>query len=94
MGLRDAVRRLQKRAEGPLVVIPLEGGGVARFPESQLADAYLIANAREGGLTRDDHPLCRAARNSSDPKWRESVWAGPSDDEIAGLEEIEDLSEP
>ena len=93
MGLRDAVRRLQKRAEGPLVVIPQEDGTVRRFPQSQLAGAYLIANAREGGLTRDDHPLCQAARNSSDPKWRESVWSGPSDEEIAEFEEIEDLSE-
>jgi hypothetical protein len=93
MGLRDAVRRLQKRAEGPLVVIPLEGGGVARFPESQLADAYLIANAREGGQTTEDHPLCRACRHSSDPRWRNSVWAGPEDEEIAEFEEIEDLSE-
>ena len=93
MGLRDAVRRLQKRAEGPLVVIPQEDGTVRRFHQSQLAGAYLIANAREGGLTRDDHPLCQAARNSSDPKWRESVWSGPSDEEIAEFEEIEDLSE-
>jgi hypothetical protein len=79
------------RAESPLVVIPLEGGGVARFPESQLADAYLIANAREGGLTRDDHALCQAARHSSDPRWRESVLAGPEDEDIP--DEIEDLSE-
>jgi hypothetical protein len=93
MGAKDRLRALIRRAEGPQVSIPQEDGTVVSFPERDLAQAYLIANAREGGLTRDDHPLCQAARNSSDPKWRESVWSGPSDEQIAEFEEIEDLSE-
>jgi hypothetical protein len=91
MAAKDRLRALIRRAEGPQVSIPQEDGTVVSFPERDLAQAYLIANAREGGQTRDDHPLCAAARRSPDPAWSLSVFAGPSDEEIP--EEIEDLSE-
>ena len=89
MGLRDRLRSLSRRAEGQLISIPLEDGTVARFSESELAPAYLVVLERERGLDVD-HPLARAARNSSDPKWRNSVWA---EGEEIPEEEPEDLSE-
>jgi hypothetical protein len=72
-----------------MVEIPQPDGTIKRFPQSQLAEAYLVALDRACGATEDDHPLCRAARNSSDPEWRNSVyWADLSD------RPAEDLSEP
>ena len=93
MSLRGLLRRLERVYQGETIFIPQEDGAAARFREADLAEAYLIANAREGGQTRYDHPLSRACRNSSDIKWRDSVFAGPSDEELPE-EELEDLSEP
>jgi hypothetical protein len=90
MGLRDRVRTLTRRAEGPMVEIERPDGTYARFPQSELGPAYLVVLDRECGHDVD-HPLARAARNSSDPKWRNSVWAGP---EKVPEEPPEDLSEP
>jgi hypothetical protein len=57
-----------------MVEIEQPDGTYARFPQSELGPAYLVVLDRERGHDVD-HPLARAARNSSDPKWRESVWA-------------------
>ena len=90
MGLRDNIKRLQRRAEEHVVAIPQPDGPPARFPGSALADAFLNAHRRTLGEDLEEHPLSRAARNSSDPKWRDSAVVGP--------EEVppppEDLSEP
>jgi hypothetical protein len=91
--LDNSLRRIKRQLSGPMISIPQLDGSVARFRQTDLAAAYLAANAREGGLTRDDHPLCRAARTSSDPTWRDSVYAGPADEDIPE-EPLEDLSEP
>ncbi len=74
---------------GNTVAISQPGGPPARFPESQLADAFLNAYHRTLGEDLPEHPLSAAARNSPDPQWRDSVVAGP--EEVPG--HVEDLSE-
>lgn len=94
MGLRDRLRRLQKRAEGPIVTIPQRDGTVKRFPQRQLAEAFM-SNANRlkasvnGEPVPDEHPVVVAAANSSDPAWRDSFF-GEMDLELG---EVEDLSE-
>ena len=83
MGLKDRLRWLEKEAEGEMLVVPQKDGTVARFPQSAGAEALV---SLIGG---EDHPLARAARNSSDPEWTNSFYnAFPVDPEA------EDLSEP
>jgi hypothetical protein len=82
MGLRDRLRRLEKEAEGEMMVVPLRDGTVARFRQSAGAEALLSL------LDGRDHPLARAARNSSDPTWTNSFYCA------FPMEEVEDLSEP
>jgi hypothetical protein len=90
MGLKDRLRQLERKSEGEMVLISQPGGSVARFPKVDLADAFIVALDRELGRTTEDHPLCQAARYSPDPKWSESVFAGP---EVV-LDSPPDLSEP
>lgn len=88
MGLRDRLRRLRRRAEGPVVSIPQQDGTVKRFPEREFVDAFLNAYDRSLGRTDEEHPLCRAVKNSSDPAWRNSFYTAEPP-----AFEIEDLSE-
>ena len=95
MGLRDRLRRLQRTAEGPIVTIPQKAGTVRRFPERELGPAYVDALDRalgEKGLRHEpeqpEHPICTAARNSSDPQWRESLYVQERPEKP-----VEDLSE-
>jgi hypothetical protein len=81
------LRRLERHGGG-LVYIPQQGGGVARFRQRELLDAYLVAVDHAVGLDVPDHPLCAAARNSSSTWWRQSAYATEPDPR-----EIEDLSE-
>ena len=39
MGIRDKLRRLERLAEGEMVVIPQADGTVATFPQSTVRDA-------------------------------------------------------
>lgn len=89
MGLKGALKRLERLAEGNAVSIPQRGGPPARFPERDLLPAFRNAFERHLGDDVPEHPLSRAARNSSDPKWRASAYAGP--EEVG--EPPEDLSE-
>ncbi len=91
MGLRARVQRLRRAYEKEnAIYIPQEDGSVARFYKSDLADAFLTAHERAIGRDVPDHPLCKAARSSSDPKWRGSVY---TEGATVG-EEVPDLSEP
>jgi hypothetical protein len=92
MSTRRQLRRLERLAEGETVVIPQLDGSVKRFPEYELREAYLNFFARLGAGegAPPEHALCRAARNSSDPWWRDSIYA--ADEDITAP--IEDLSEP
>jgi hypothetical protein len=93
VGLRDRLKKLRKAAEREMVAIPQKDGTVKCFPESELAPAFL--DAFECAVGRSDldepgHPLCAAARNSSDPAWRDSSYATGSE---GRTEPVEDLSE-
>ena len=95
MRLRDRLRRLQRRAEGPIVSIPQQDGTVKRFPERELGPAFVDALDRALGRKglrhepeRAEHPICTAARNSSDPQWRESLYVQERPEKP-----VEDLSE-
>ncbi len=90
MDLRNRLRRLQRAAEGSVVSILQQDGTVKRFPE-QLQEAFLSAVDRATGRTDSDeleHPVCAAARNSSDPEWRNSFYVTEAPEGP-----VEDLSE-
>ncbi len=87
--MRGRLKRLERMAEEKAVSIPQPGGTARRFPESALAEAFVNAVRRTCGEPVEEHPLSAAARNSSDPKWRGSAYAGP--EEVG--EPPEDLSE-
>lgn len=92
MALRDRLRKLERKSEGPFVTIPQQDGSVKRFPERDQAPAFLDAFDRSLGRSdphQPEHPLCAAARNSSDSRWQESVYVSSE----AGAEPVEDLSE-
>jgi hypothetical protein len=73
MAFKDRLRRLARLAEGDIIEIPQRDGTVARFPETAIREAYLNAMDRIGAGpdAPPRHPLLEAARNSSDPRWRE-----------------------
>ncbi len=91
--MRRRLHKLERTAKRGYIRIPLEDGTVAEFPPHAAADAYLNVCERLGAGedAPPEHPLCAAARNSSDKWWRESVYA-PDPEEITAP--IEDLSEP
>jgi hypothetical protein len=86
MSLKRTLMRLKREADGPIVTIPQRDGTYARFPQRDLAKAYVIALARTRGEDVD-HPLCAAARNSSADHWRLGIYAEEP------IEDLEDLSE-
>ena len=93
MGIRDKLKRLERAAEEDMLTIPQEDGTVARFPQSAYKEAFLNAmdRLRGGPDVPPRHPLLEAARNSSDPRWRESYF---SDIDYQGVTKpIADLSE-
>jgi hypothetical protein len=101
VGLRDRLRRLQRVHEKQMIAIPQLDGSVKRFPESALADAFSNSMERLGAGedAPPEHPLLEAARNSSDPKWAQSVYTSNTvvyrDGSVgAWTEPVEDLSEP
>ena len=82
MGLLGKVKRLERAAQEEMIVIPQTDGTVKRFPQSAGLEAFMAL------MDGRDHPLAKAARNSSEPKWSGSFYnAFP-------MEELEDLSEP
>jgi hypothetical protein len=89
--MKARIGSLEKRARQHAVEIPQEDGTVAKFPWSAAADAYvnLMARLGAGEEAPPEHPLLAAARNSSDPWWRSSVYA--ADEDITAP--IPDLSE-
>ena len=93
MGLRVKLKRLERLAEGEVVMIPQVDGSVRRFPEYELREAYsnLVKRLGSGNDAPPEHPLIEAARNSSDPKWTGSLFADNDPDDWT--KPIEDLSE-
>ena len=94
MSLRRQLRRLERLAEGEMVVIPQQDGTVKKFPQLALRDAMANFYDRLGAGedAPPEHPLIEAARNSSDPKWTGSFFALNDGDDWT--RPIEDLSEP
>jgi hypothetical protein len=83
MGLRGWLKRLERAAAQELAEIPQRDGPAGRFPRGTVAEAFICLY--EGR----DHPLLAAARNSSDPKWSQGVYA----DDPAIFRDVPDLSE-
>jgi hypothetical protein len=75
--IRGWVKRLEREARGELVEIPQRDGAARRFPQSELAVAYinLMERLGAGEDAPPEHPVLVAARNSSDPYWSESLYA-------------------
>jgi hypothetical protein len=74
-----------------LIEIPLEDGSVAKFPQKACKEAFgNVMNRRGAGDDAPpEHPLCVAARNSSDSWWSSSFYA----EAVDPYKLIEDLSE-
>jgi hypothetical protein len=92
--MKAFLKRLEQAAKREEIVIPLSGGGEARFPKSagQAALLNLVDRAGSGDDAPPEHPLLAAARNSSDPEWVESVYAASDPEEL--VKPVSDLSEP
>jgi len=92
MGLRGRVKRLEREAREEMIQIPQKNGTVTRFPQSAGMEAFsnLMGRMGAGKDAPPEHPLIVAARNSSDSKWSESLYAANSE---GWTDPIEDLSE-
>jgi hypothetical protein len=92
MGLRGRLARLEREARGEMIEVPQRDGTVRRFPQSAGKAAFtnLMERMGAGVDAPPEHPLVEAARNSSDPEWSESFYAGGGE---GFTDPIEDLSE-
>jgi hypothetical protein len=89
MGLRDKMRRLERAAEGEVIIIPQADGTTARFPSSALKDAFLVNVDRLSGEDVEPHPLSVAIQNAAHREpWHDSFF-----DMVEVGENVEDLSE-
>jgi hypothetical protein len=91
MGLKDQLKRLQKRVGGGTVKIPQPGGTVKRFPEADLQASFLVNMARLRGENVRPHPLGVAAASSPDREWSRSMYSATW---VEIVTPPEDLSEP
>ena len=89
MGLKDALRRLRRASEPLVVTIEQPDGPPAKFPESQLKEAFLTTSRRACGEDVEPHPLALAAGRSPDPGWSNSLYA----DDGSPVTPVRDLSE-
>ena len=82
MGIRGRLRKLEREARGEFIEIPQRDGTVKRFPQSEGMEALVSL------IDGRDHPLARAARESSDPGWTNSFYnTFPIDDDSEDLSE-------
>jgi hypothetical protein len=93
MGLRSWLKRLERDAREEMIEILQQDGTVKRFPQSAGMDAFINFMDRMGAGEEapPEHPMLAAVRNSSDPKWTNSIYA--VEDPEAHVRPIEDLSE-
>jgi hypothetical protein len=91
--LRGWIRRLEREYAGDVVRIPQLDGTVAKFKFEDIEEAFLTTCARlgAGGDAPPIHPLSRAAANSGDERWRNSLVAEREDDGVTNP--VPDLSE-
>ena len=90
MGLKDRLRRLEREAEGEMVLVPQKDGTVKRFPQSALQESFMTNMRRLKGEDVPYHPLGLAAAESPDPEWSRSLYSAEWTDIVAP---VEDLSE-
>lgn len=88
MSIRDRLWRLERLSEGDTIAILQPDGPSARFPESELKEAFLTATRRLCGDEVPAHPLGLAAARSPDPTWSKSFYA----DDGEAVSPPEDLS--
>jgi hypothetical protein len=93
VGIRDKLKRLEREAEGEMIVIPQQDGTVKRFPMEEGIAAFMTWMERLGAGedAPPEHPMLVAIRNSSDPKWLNSFYNIEYPEEHT--RPIEDLSE-
>jgi hypothetical protein len=94
VGLRGRLKRLERAARGEMIEIPQKDGTVARFPQSEVREAYanLMERLGAGEDAPPEHPMLAAIRNSSDPEWQNSAFL--CEDPDAHTRPIPDLSQP
>jgi hypothetical protein len=92
-GLRSWLKRLERCARDEMIEIPQRDGTIKRFPQTAGMDAfiYLMDRMGAGGDAPPEHPLIAAARNSSESKWANSIYA--VEDPEAHVAHLEDFSE-
>jgi hypothetical protein len=88
-------RRLRALEQTDMITIPQIDGPPARFSRSAYEEAFLTCMARlKGGPDIPPrHPLVVAARNSSDPDWRDSFFGDIDLGDDDAIEPPEDFSE-
>jgi hypothetical protein len=86
------LRNLELAAEWEMIAIPQLDGTVARFPQTAGMEAFvnLMDRMGAGEDAPPEHPLIAAARNSSEPKWANSIYAVEG---ARWTDQVEDLSE-
>jgi hypothetical protein len=92
MGLRGRLRKLERDAEEEMFIIPQRDGTVERFPKSEGVEALLNLFDRLGAGedAPPEHPLLKAARNSSDHEWTRTIFAMTDE---GWTDPVENLSE-
>jgi hypothetical protein len=93
MAMKSRIKRLERRTQSNYISIPQLGAPPERFPPSALAEAFesnmnQLRAAVGGRDIPPDHALTVAAKNSGDPKWRDSFIGG-----VGYVPITEDLSE-
>jgi hypothetical protein len=93
MNVRNWLRKLERETQGNMIAIPQADGSTKRFPPTALSAALLNSTATLRARTLGEEPpaehaLITACRNSSEPKWSESLYSG-----VEAVEPVEDLSE-
>ena len=88
MGLKDRLRRLEKKAEGEMVFVPQKDGPAKRFPQSALQESFIANMKRLRGEDVPPHPLGIAAAESPDPEWSRSLYSAEWTDIVAPVEDF------
>ena len=89
--LRHYLKNLERQTRGKEIRIVQKDGSIARFPESALAEAFVINMRRLREEDVEPHALTRALQNA---KYHEPWHDSYADAfEIVGGEPLEDLSE-
>ena len=88
-------RRLRALEESEMLSIPQIDGPPAKFPRAAYVEAFMccMARLRGGPDIPSRHPMLEAARNSSDPAWRDSYFADIDLGDEDVIKPPEDLSE-